>query len=72
VPVGFKDKDLLYKVSPKQAPRWIHAGYHIARKTPWISTLGWVHLLDDSRSSQGLFTKSGTKKTVSYNAYKGS
>jgi hypothetical protein len=70
VPIGFKDKDLLYAVPPKQGKQWISSGFKIARKSKRIFTLGWVHLLDDVRSSQGLFTIGGQKKP-SYNFYKG-
>jgi len=70
VPVGFKDKDLLYAVPPTMANKWIRAGYRIARTNRRIFTLGWVHPLDTSLSSQGLFTLSGQKKP-SYNFFKG-
>lgn len=69
VPIGFKDKDLLYRVPPKEGAKWIRAAYKIARSNRRIFTLGWVHPLDTDRSSQGLLTPTGGKKS-SYFAFK--
>ncbi|MGZ5340246.1 MAG: hypothetical protein ACXWED_02400, partial [Solirubrobacterales bacterium] len=71
VPIGFKDKDLLYEVPTKAGKKWIQAGYEIARDWDRIYTLGWVHPFDTDRSSQGLFDAKGNKKP-SYGFYKDS
>ena len=71
VPIGFKDKDLLYSKSEDDGEDWIKSGFEIARGNPRIYTLGWVHLLDDTRSSQGLLDIKGNKKP-SYGFYKDS
>jgi hypothetical protein len=68
VPIGFKDKDLLYRLKPKEGLSWIRAACRISR---WgrIFLFGWVHPVDTPRSSQGLLTRSGAKKP-SFNAFK--
>jgi hypothetical protein len=62
VPVGFKDKDLLYTLKPKEAKEWVKAGYKIARSYKRIFTLGWIHPVDTDRASQGLLDRSGKQK----------
>ncbi|MGH2956035.1 MAG: cellulase family glycosylhydrolase [Solirubrobacterales bacterium] len=69
VPIGFKDKDLLYSLKPKEGKRWIRAGLKIARKWKRVYTLGWVHPIDTSYASQGLLNRSLGKKP-GYNIYK--
>jgi hypothetical protein len=71
VPIGFEDKDLLYSKDEDTGKSWIESGYEIARDDPRIYTLGWIHLLDDVRSSQGLLDIKGNKKP-SYGFYKDS
>jgi hypothetical protein len=71
VPIGFKDKDLLYEEDEETGEEWIHAAYEIARDWDRIYTLGWVHPLDTDRSSQGLMDPEGNKKP-SYEFYKDS
>jgi len=71
VPVGSKDLDLGYSVPVNAAKKWIQAGFGIARDDPRIFTLGWVHLADIPRTSQGLLTTSSVRKPT-YDAYKGS
>ena len=68
VPIGFKDKDLLYSLKPKEGLEWISAACKIIR---WgrIHSLSWVHPIDTARSSQGFLTRSGKKKP-SFNAFK--
>ncbi|MBA2545451.1 MAG: hypothetical protein H0V15_01110, partial [Solirubrobacterales bacterium] len=62
VPVGFKDKDLLYSLPPKEAKEWVKAGYEIARTYKRIFTLGWIHPVDTDRASQGLLDRTGKQK----------
>ena len=62
VPVGFKDKDLLYTLKPKVAKEWVKAGYKIARTYKRIYTLGWIHPVDTDRASQGLLDRTGKQK----------
>jgi hypothetical protein len=69
VPIGFKDKDLLYSLKAKEGKRWIRAGFKIARRWKRIYTLGWVHPIDTPYSSQGLLDKNGRKKP-SYKVYR--
>jgi hypothetical protein len=71
VPIGFKDKDLLYSEDEETGQEWIESGFDLAREDPRIYTLGWIHLLDDTRSSQGLLDIKGNKKP-SYGFYKDS
>jgi hypothetical protein len=68
VPIGFKDKDLLYSLKPAEALEWIRAACRIVRSKR-IYSLGWVHPVDTNRSSQGLLTTSGKRKP-SFNAFK--
>ncbi len=69
VPSGSKDKDLGYGLKPKEAKKWIKAGFGIARKWKRIYTLGWIHLVDTDRSSMGLLRRSGKRKAT-FKAYK--
>ena len=69
VPVGFKDKDLLYTLPPKEAKAWIRAGYKIAKSYKRIYTLGWIHPQDTDRSSQGLLNVGGQRK-VTYSTFR--
>jgi hypothetical protein len=69
VPIGFKDKDLTYGLKAREGKRWIRAGFRIARKWKRIYTLGWVHPIDTSYSSQGLLDRGGRKKP-SYHVYR--
>jgi hypothetical protein len=62
VPTGFKDKDLLYTLKPKEAQQWVKAGYRIAKTYKRIFTLGWIHPVDTDRSSQGLLQTNGKRK----------
>ena len=64
VPVGFKDKDLLYSLPPKEAKEWVKAGYEIARTYKRIFTLGWIHPVDTDRASQGLLDRTGKQKAT--------
>jgi hypothetical protein len=68
VPIGFKDKDLQYRLKVKEALQWIRAACKISR---WgrIYALGWVHPVDTERSSQGLLTGS-LKQKPSYKVWK--
>jgi hypothetical protein len=69
VPIGFKDKDLLYSLRPAQGANWIRAAYRISRRWKRIYTLGWIHVTDTKRSSQGLFDSSGKRKSA-YKVFK--
>jgi hypothetical protein len=69
VPIGFKDKDLRYKLEPEEGEEWIEAGFGIAREWDRIYTLGWVHPIDTDRASQGLLDRKGKRKP-GYEAYK--
>lgn len=62
VPTGFKDKDLLYSLKPKEAKAWVKAGYRIARTYKRIYSLGWIHVQDTDRSSVGLIDRNGKRK----------
>ena len=69
VPIGFKDRDLLYKLKPKTGKQWIRAAFRITRRWNRIYTLGWIHPVDTDRSSQGLLSRSGARKP-GYKAYR--
>jgi hypothetical protein len=69
VPIGFKDRDLLYSVKPAEGVRWIRAAFRITRRWKRIYTLGWVTPVDTNRSSQGLLDRRGRKK-ASYRAFR--
>jgi hypothetical protein len=69
VPIGFKDKDLLYRLDREEGQDWIRAGFEIARESDRIYTLGWVHPVDTDRASQGLLNMRGKPKP-GYEAYK--
>ncbi|MGH2956206.1 MAG: hypothetical protein ACRDL6_04345 [Solirubrobacterales bacterium] len=69
VPIGFKDKDLLYSLKAKEGKRWIRAAFKIGRRWKRIYTLGWVHPIDTPYSSQGLLRRNGSKKP-SYGVYR--
>jgi hypothetical protein len=63
-----------YVSRPEQA-RWLSAAYRIADRTPWITGLGWIGLVDQSDtfvevgSHFGLLT-TGLKRKPSYYAYR--
>jgi hypothetical protein len=69
VPIGFKDKDLRYRLEREEGQDWIRAGFEIARESDRIYTLGWVHPVDTDRASQGLLNMRGKPKP-GYEAYK--
>jgi hypothetical protein len=69
VPIGYKDIDLTYSLKAKEGKQWIKAAFRIANTYSRIFSLGWVHPIDTSYSSQGLLDRSGRKK-ASYNVYK--
>jgi len=69
VPIGYKDIDLTYSLKPKEGKRWIKAGFRIANTWSRIFSLGWVHPIDTSYSSQGLLDRSGRKK-AGFNVYR--
>ncbi|MGH2956032.1 MAG: hypothetical protein ACRDL6_03460 [Solirubrobacterales bacterium] len=62
VPIGFKDKDLLFSLKPREGKRWIKAAFRIARRWDRIYTLGWVHPVDTRSNSQGLLDADGNVK----------
>jgi hypothetical protein len=51
--------------------KWITDGFRIVRHSPWIYSLGWIHLYDDppGGSQAGLLDVFGTPKP-GYNAFK--
>jgi hypothetical protein len=69
VPIGFEDIDLTYSLKAKEGKKWIKAGFRIANTWSRIFSLGWVHPMDTSYSSQGLLDKNGRKKP-GYDIYK--
>jgi Cellulase (glycosyl hydrolase family 5) len=62
VPIGFKDKDLLFTLKAREGKKWIKAAFRIARRWDRIYTLGWVHPVDTERNSQGLLDADGNPK----------
>lgn len=69
VPSGFRDKDLGYKLSKKEANQWLNTAFKLTRSYKRIYTLGWVHLFDNPRNSTGLFTRAGKVKPI-YKTYR--
>lgn len=69
VPSGFKDQDLGYKLSNKEAAKWLNTAFKLVRGYKRIYTIGWVHLFDNPRNSVGLLTKSGARKPI-YKVYR--
>ncbi|CAN5515165.1 hypothetical protein BH20ACT15_BH20ACT15_10160 [soil metagenome] len=69
VPIGFKDRDLLYSLEPKAGREWIRAALQITRRWKRIYTLGWIHPFDTAHNSQGLLNRDGHPKP-GYSAYR--
>ena len=69
VPSGFKDKDLGYGLSNKEAKQWINTAFRLTRTYKRIYSLGWVHLVDNPRNSTGLFTQ-GLAQKATYKTYR--
>jgi hypothetical protein len=69
VPSDFKDKDLGYGLSNKEANKWINTAFRLTRGYKRIYSLGWVHLFDNPRNSTGLMDQDGVRKAT-YKTYK--
>jgi hypothetical protein len=61
-----------FYVSRRAQARWLSAAYRIARRTEYVSGLGWFQLLDERRRrgmTTGLMTARGKRKPA-YHAYR--
>jgi len=58
------DSEFNFHVSPDTQADWINSAFSIARTTPSIFALGWIHLIDDGPggSAGGLLDAQGMKK----------
>jgi hypothetical protein len=57
------DNEFNFHVEPRVQARWIEDALTIARRTPGIYALGWIHLYDEPPvSAGGLITADGSKK----------
>jgi hypothetical protein len=57
------DREFNFHVEPRLQALWITRALRIARRTPWIYALGWIHLYDTPPvSSGGLIRVDGSKK----------
>jgi hypothetical protein len=63
-----------FHVSREEQARWLTASFADAARTPWISTIGWMRLVDEPASdpvgaTSGLMTYEGERKPA-YRAYR--
>ena len=64
-----RDSEFNFWVTPKVQAEWIRAGLRIARKQPYVHTVGWIHVIDNPQivdgfpaTAGGLFFSDGRQK----------
>jgi hypothetical protein len=64
------DREFNFHVDPRLQALWITRALRIARHTPWIYALGWIHLYDEPPISAGGLIRADGAKKLGYFAWK--